>query len=326
MATVQPLLFPECPELLRLDAVEKKLASALECESPGASRIAGHVFQARGKRLRPLLVLLISSLAPADDEAVAAVAAASELVHVASLIHDDIIDEAEERRGAPSTHVVWGRHSAVLAGDFLFARAFSLLVEHRQHGAVRYFSRAIADMCESEMEQAHSRFDPDAGQAAYFRRVHKKTASLFVACCRAGADLSSLEPELTNSLEHFGRDFGMAFQITDDLLDFTATPEECGKPVAADFPRGIITLPTAYLLEDAHLSGPVRELLRRRKITPEDWRQVRDLAVASGALEEARSVAQQYAAKASAALEKLPRVRQRDLLHKLCYDVLERRR
>jgi heptaprenyl diphosphate synthase len=316
---------PGCPELSRLDTVERQLAAALRCEDPAANGITGYLLKARGKRLRPLLVLLAAAFCRAGDEAVTPVAAAAELVHMASLVHDDILDESPERRGEPSLHVSWGRHRAVLAGDFLFARAFSLLVEHRQYHALHQFSTAIADMCEAEMAQNHFRFDPDIAEADYLEWTRKKTASLFVACCLAGAGPGSRECGTRACLEDFGRYFGMAFQLTDDLLDFTSTAGLCGKPVAADLPRGVITLPVVYLLKDEARSEPVRRLLRARRIDAGEWSYVRGLVVAAGALEAASGVAHSYAVKAREALAALPPLPQRRYLEELCGRVLERR-
>lgn len=326
MALIDARPLPDCPELSRLEAVERQLAVTLLCEDPAAQSIAGYLLRARGKRLRPLLVLLAAAFSRGGDEAVTPVAAAAELVHMASLVHDDIIDEAGQRRGKPSLHVVCGRHRAVLTGDFLFARAFGLLVEHRQYHALHQFSTAIADMCEAEMAQTHARFDPDLAETDYLDWVQKKTASLFIACCLAGAGPSSPESGASTYLESFGRYFGMAFQLTDDLLDFTATAGVCGKPVAADLPRGVITLPVLYLLRDGARSEPVRRLLRARRVGPDEWSYVKGLVVAAGALEEAGDVARTYVVKAREALDALPPLPQRRYLEQLCGQVLEQRR
>lgn len=324
MATLQPQ-FLQRPDLPGLEAVDKAITAALSCDSPQAAEVTRHVLRGGGKRLRPALVLLSASFASAEPAAVVAVGAAAELVHVASLVHDDIIDGARLRRGRATVHAIWGRQPAVLAGDFLFARAFKLLVAHGQFRAVGHFSAAIADMCEAEIEQAGAVFEPEPSEDTYLSRIGKKTASLLVACCRAGAELAGLPGSLARGLEQFAHEFGLAYQLTDDLLDFTGSAREAGKPVAADFRRGIMTLPVIYLLRDPQHAPGVRRLIAARRVPVPDWERVRTAVIKSGALEAARETARRHAARAATALEVLPAGRQRELLEQLCASVLERK-
>ena len=200
-----------------LRQVEETILSAVACNSSAAEQAVTHIVDSRGKRLRPLLVKLSSSFGPASPSAVTTMAAAAELIHTASLVHDDIIDRAASRRGQATAHHLWGNQAAVLLGDFLFARAFRLLVESHLYNGVRWFSAAIADMCQSEIEQARCLFELEPVEDHYLRRIGLKTASLIEACCRAGADLSGLEEDAADGILHFGRRLGMAYQLTDDL-------------------------------------------------------------------------------------------------------------
>lgn len=246
--------------------------------------IVTHLLERPGKRLRPILVILAASLGEADPRAIIHVGAAVELIHLASLVHDDIIDGAKRRRGRPSVAAKWGNHTAVLVGDYLWAQAYMLLTCQAQYGVVGTMSGAIADMCQGELTQLASLYDPSGGEEAYLTRIRLKTASLFAACCRAGAQLAGLDPACTEALADFGLQLGFAFQLKDDVLDFTASARTLGKPVGSDLRRGILTLPALRLLDDSQHGPVLRACLEARRFARGELRRLYKAAQDSGAV------------------------------------------
>ena len=247
-----------------LAAVEEMLFDCIASDSQAMQDVIRHVFRRPGKRLRPALVLLTGSLYPSKNENVLKVATAAELIHTASLIHDDIIDSSSWRRNQPSVNASYGNRPAVLAGDYLFARAFEMiaLCEHVQ--LFRSFSRVVSVMCEGEMEQARHLFNLDRTKEEYLHDAYRKTAALMETCCGAGARLSGLDIKAIESLEHYGRNLGMAFQLIDDLLDIAGDSLVMGKPANSDIREGIITLPYIYLMEGCLAEQWIREKIERR--------------------------------------------------------------
>jgi len=223
-----------------------------------------HILSRRGKRLRPMLLLLSGSFQPANDYILLQAAAAVELIHTASLIHDDIIDESLERRGNPSLNARWGNRPAVLAGDFLFARAFELISLCQDLQLNKTFMRAIGTMCEGETEQNVFAFNVNISEEQYLKNIYRKTAVLMEACCGEGARLSRLEERDVSKLEAYGRNLGLAFQITDDILDITGKSEFTGKPICKDLQGGIITLPLIYVLQDITWGPHLKEIIEKR--------------------------------------------------------------
>lgn len=296
-----------------LAPVHERIARAVSCSSSSLRQAAGRLFAAGGKFLRPRLVLLSAravietaeSSAPNGNvpqpgawEALYDVAAAAELIHVASLLHDDVIDEAPLRRGAASVNAEWGNHTAVLAGDYLFATAFRLLDAVRQGGVVTLMTRAIAAMCEGEMLQKEQAYDPSVTEADYFRRIEGKTAALLAACCEAGARLAGADDRTAAALEAYGRKLGLAYQIADDVLDLEGSQEDLGKPDGSDLKRGILTLPVILLLRDPAWRSRLTPRLLGRNVDEATVAAVREAAAVSGALEEARAAGERLAREA----------------------------
>ncbi|MDP2871456.1 MAG: polyprenyl synthetase family protein [Bacillota bacterium] len=210
-------------------------------------------------------------------------AAAVELVHLASLLHDDLVDGAAERRGMPTVNAVWGPATAVLSGDYLFAAAFAMLVERRQFRALGILSRALKAMSEAEVEQLAALFDTESDEARYWRCVRGKTASLFAAACEGGAAAGGAGPVQRALARSFGLHLGSAFQVADDLADVVGATEKLGKPVGQDLSRGLITLPLIFLLARTEHAGRLRRMIADRCITQQGLAWVRDAAMTSGA-------------------------------------------
>lgn len=270
--------------------VERILRATLTAEDSLVSDVAEHLLGASGKRLRPALVLLAGQFGAGPGAHLADVAAAVELIHMASLVHDDIIDRATLRRGLAALHRRFGAEVAVLAGDFLYARAFQIFAAVGDARIVRGAADVVSVMCAGEIRQ-HLDQGRLATEGEYLARIEAKTAHFLAASCRLGAYAANADEAAAEALSAFGHDVGMAFQIVDDLLDWTAEPERLGKAVGEDIREGIYTLPVIYAREHP----AVRDRLLRALADPEaPLPAIRDLLDECGALRYTREVAEGY--------------------------------
>lgn len=236
-----------------LGCVEQRLRDAFCDAAPEAKRVFLHLLEGGGKRVRPLVTLLSAGLFTDNVSAAVPVAAAMELIHMATLVHDDVIDASGMRRGRATVNHVWGNHSAVLAGDALLARALCLLGEVGLLDVITIVSHMIHRMCEGEITQHANLGNIAQTEADYFERIEKKTALFFAACCQAGALAACAPPSSVLAVGEYGRLMGLAFQVVDDVLDFTAEAPLLGKPVGGDLASGVITLPVIYALNQAQV-------------------------------------------------------------------------
>jgi heptaprenyl diphosphate synthase len=284
-----------------LARVEESLQAAVRTPDPFLADVAAHLVAAGGKRIRPTLALCAtyacSSAAGATDDAVTG-AVAVELVHLGSLYHDDVIDEAETRRGVPSVNARWSNIVAILAGDFLLARASSLAASLGADVA-GLLAATIGELCRGQVLELQHLFDATRSEDGYESTIEGKTAALFATSCRVGGMVAGVPDPTLDALTRFGRHLGMCFQIVDDVLDLTASEEELGKPSGQDLLEGVYTLPVIYALRE---SPELRELLGR-PIDQERLAEVRAIATRNGAVEGALSVARDHAVKARDALE-----------------------
>jgi heptaprenyl diphosphate synthase len=221
--------------------------------------VSEQLLKQRGKRIRPALFFLSANLWTEELHPFMPVALALELVHTATLIHDDVIDRSPLRRGQPTINASFGDQVSVLTGDYLFAKAFSLLAEYGNMEIIRKMAELVAEMSEAEIQQQAERFALDADREAYLQRISKKTARFFAVCTGSGGIVAKAGEKETLALERFGLLIGLAYQIVDDILDLTGS-DLMGKPAAADLRLGIITLPVIHLLQ----TSPKRENLRAR--------------------------------------------------------------
>jgi octaprenyl-diphosphate synthase len=224
-------------------------------------QLAGHIIAAGGKRLRPMLTLATSRLCGYRGDRHIALAAAVEFIHTATLLHDDVVDDSDLRRGLATANAVWGNKASVLVGDFLFSRAFELMVEDGALPVLAILSRASAVIAEGEVLQLVTSNDVATTEAAYLEVINAKTAQLFAAASRIGAVVAGRSEAEEQALESFGRNLGIAFQLIDDMLDYSAQQSELGKSVGDDFRDGKITLPVVLALRAA--DDREREFWRR---------------------------------------------------------------
>ena len=321
--TVYQMPILELQSLPGLRQVEARLKELSQGEDRWTPQFSATVIRG-GKRLRPALVLLCGSFYPSLQSELIDVATAVELIHTASLVHDDVIDHAAYRRGQPTVSASWGEHQAVLYGDFLFARSFSLLTKHGFTGILENMTRAISLMCEGEIEQSSLLFDCGVTEADYLSYIHNKTAYFLSACCLAGAEACGMPPEEKKPLAAFGLQLGYAFQITDDLLDYTGHSGNTGKPVMHDLKEGYLTLPVIKLLRDPIHGFRVRAIIEKKAFSDENLSYILTALNTTGILHETRERARVLITRAKQNLEKLPLKPSRAILSRLAEYVARR--
>lgn len=307
-----------------LRKVEEDLRSAFTDASGAAQEVALHLVKGGGKRARPMMTLLSARLFGDDVSRAIPVAVAAEMIHMATLVHDDVIDEAETRRGRPTVNSVWNGHISVLAGDALLAKALVILVDNTAPPIVRVMADMIYRMCEGEITQHTSMFDTTQTEAEYFERIEKKTALFFAACCEAGALVNGASSEEAEAMRSYGRNIGMAFQVVDDLLDVTATEEVLGKPVGSDLASGVLTLPVLHMLSQPSTERWVHESIANPPMSAQHIDHILQLIRTNGTLEYTQSVAGSFVRQAKEDLMRVPSGAVNDLLGSVADLVINR--
>src|SRR3954451_5017851 len=296
----------QLPELeLDLGRVESALRASVTSEDDFLGEVASHLISAGGKRLRPMLAVAAAHAGGADvSDDVVQGSVSVELVHLGSLYHDDVMDEADSRRGVPSVNARWGNLIAIVAGDFLLARASEIAAGLGTEVAA-LLATTIGPLCEGQVSEVRSTFDPTRSEESYFAAIGGKTAALTASACRIGALTAGLERDAVERLTRFGQAFGMAFQIRDDLLDLVGTEEALGKPAGHDLEEGVYTLPVIRTLADSQCGPELRGLIGGPIDQP-----ARDKALAivraSGSMSSSLDAARRYADDAAAAVVGLP--------------------
>ncbi len=321
MTSVLSLLSPVEADLRLLSENLKQLVGA---RHPILYAAAEHLFGAQGKRVRPAIVLLFSrAVSPGQDitQRHRRLAEITEMIHTASLVHDDVVDESEVRRGIPTVHSSFGNRIAVLAGDFLFAQSSWYLANLNHLEVVKLLSQVIMDLAEGEIQQGLNRFDTGLSIDAYLEKSYYKTASLIANSAKASGLLSGVADDVAESFYNYGRHIGLAFQIVDDILDFTASEEVLGKPAASDLKSGNLTAPVLYALEEK----PYLSVLIEREFAQEgDLDQAIALVHASDGIQRTRELAAFHAQAAVKNLDCLPMSDSRQSLSEMTDYVLSR--
>lgn len=292
-------------EMTRLEA---KLRDMSDVPYAPLADVLTHLVGAGGKRLRPAVALLVSKIYACDTERALSLAAGLEMLHTATLVHDDLIDQAVLRRGIPTLNTVWTPVATILAGDYMFGRAARYVAETENPRVITLFADALKTIVGGELQQLYNRPVGLPTQEAYFQRIYGKTAALFTTAAEAAGELGGAPAESVARLRDYGYNLGMAFQIIDDILDFTGAQAEVGKPVGGDLREGIVTLPV-MLYAQAQPDSPF--LSRYFAVGPgAERREAVDALVAAvrqaPAIEAARSVAADFVTRANAALSPLP--------------------
>lgn len=309
----------EANKLPYIEAIESEIYNSL-MDSKGAIRdMCNHILGAGGKRIRPLLVLYSGLIFSEPTPELLLAAAAAELIHMASLVHDDIIDESPLRRNKPSINKVWGNHFAVLCGDYLFAKAFSILSSNRLIKSLDYMVEAIQSMCYGEIFQAGDRFREDVDIDTYYDRIAKKTAIFLDCCCKSGAAVCGASEKQIQTLGEYGLNLGLAFQIIDDILDFCGDAGMMGKPKGEDLRQGNITLPLVLLLKNDKYCIWIKDIIRKRDFSPQVINEIVNVLNSSGIIDESFNTMVSHIGKAKHCLGLLPESRHVNLL----YDITE---
>jgi geranylgeranyl pyrophosphate synthase len=292
---------------------------------PALSAVIDHLVSSGGKRVRPALTLLVSHIYPTEPERAIALAAAVELLHTATLVHDDLIDSALLRRGRPTLNATWPPGAIVLTGDYLFALAADLAAQTDHVHVMRLFARTLMVICSGEIKQM---FDERANlsRQQYYDRIYAKTAALFAVATEAAGVLGEAPKPAAAALREYGEQVGMAFQIVDDVLDFVGDERKMGKPVGSDLRAGLVTLPTLWFLEQNGGHELVHNILNDGRKDDASIRAAVHAIREAGAIEAALNEARQFVRRSQAALEALPPSEYQDALWQLADFVVDRKR
>jgi octaprenyl-diphosphate synthase len=301
-------LSQQYPPLVSLfERVEAKLQLLAQAEQITLAEAGAYAISGRGKRLRPALLLLAAEACGGANEAALDLAAAVELLHTASLVHDDVVDEAAWRRGKAAARICWGNKISVLLGDYLFCRALSHLFLTSGRESLQQLVEVARQMCQGQVAEL-TEMGPELGESRYWEIIADKTASVFRFCGEAGAQCAGAAPEIAARFAEFGENFGMAFQLADDIHDLIGSQAASGKPVNHDLRQQKITLPIIYTLST--LKGEAREAFRQTLISPrrseEDLRQLAEAARNCGGIDYAGRICREYQQAARQALLATP--------------------
>jgi octaprenyl-diphosphate synthase len=316
-------------DLVREDLalVEQEIAAQNSAAIEPVCEISSYLREGGGKRLRPALLLLAAGASGYRGESAIRLGAVVEMIHSATLIHDDVIDGASTRRGRPSANARWGNHMSVLAGDWLYMQSFEMALRERNFAILDILIDLTQNMVEGELLQLTLLGRIDLNETEATELAYRKTACLFSGCSRLGAVLGKQPKAVEEALAEYGRNAGLAFQLVDDLLDFTASPEKLGKPVLSDLKEGKVTLPLIFALEAGRQVGAegngdgvghahsnangdgrrlVAKVLEERDFQSVRPEQITRLVKETGALERSRKMAREYVSRAKESLSELP--------------------
>jgi octaprenyl-diphosphate synthase len=292
---------------------------------PHLEPLLGYALASGGKRVRPAITLLASEFYPHDPENPVIMAVAIELLHLATLIHDDTVDNSKLRRGKATISNLWGKHVAVLFGDYVFATSATFVCDTGNVRVIRRFSETIMELASGELIEYFNTYNSQQARDLYNERIYRKTASLFCTAAESGAILSGAPEPQVQALRTYGYNIGMAFQVVDDLLDVQGDAAEMGKPVGNDLLQGVLTLPTIMLLERYPKNNPIEALFKDRSQNGK-VQQALDMINSSSIVSDCYVVVREYCEKAIQCLDILPDCSARRSLLTLCHYISERTR
>ncbi len=310
-----------------LALVEERLRQVVETAGPEINEVGDYIFNGTGKRIRPALFLIAAYRSEKDLLSLVDAAAALELMHTASLLHDDVIDQASTRRGKDAVHIRWSNKISVLSGDYLLSQAFQMLVDYEDWRLMNIVVNIVKNMAEGEVEQAFaSQTDPDL-EARYFKWIGKKSASFFAGCCRAGSLLGGDDYQEQSLWSEYGYNLGIAFQLVDDLLDYTGEGKITGKPLYGDLNNKVITLPLIRTLNQNSEQGSINRLLQDDEATVSQVGAVAQTVLEGDGPAYTYSKAEEHARRAIATMKRFqPLNRYKSaVLEQLTHDLLLRK-
>ncbi|GGC87303.1 heptaprenyl diphosphate synthase component 2 [Thalassobacillus devorans] len=299
-----------------LAKIEESINNTIQAQHPVLREASTQLLAAGGKRIRPVFVLLGGKFGDYRLERMEAVAVSLELIHMASLVHDDVVDNARLRRGEPTIKARWDNRIAMYTGDYIFARSLESLSALEDPHAHQVLAKTMVELCLGEIEQVKDKYRLDQNLRDYLLRIKRKTALLIAASCQLGAIASEASRQYERALYRYGYFVGMSYQIIDDVLDFTASEEELGKPAGSDLLQGNITLPVLYAMEDEEIASELHLLFQEdtEKLTPEDIAPIISKIKAGDALDRSLELSDRYLQKAYQALDVLPAGRAKQTL------------
>jgi octaprenyl-diphosphate synthase len=312
-----------------LERVDLEFARHVQSQVELIPRIGQYIQTAGGKRIRPAVLLMAARLAGYEGDRAVLYAAVVEFIHTATLVHDDIIDDADLRRGRAAVHSRWGNDITVLLGDYLYIKSMALALTHDTLDLVRVLCDVTLKMIEGELYQLTKNGDADITEDEHFDIMRRKTAYLFGGCAQIGGMLGKIESEKEQALREYGFNLGIAFQLVDDLLDFTGDAQAVGKPIASDLREGKVTLPLIHLLRqsnDGEGSRIVRDVVASHNVSPEQWAVLLRMLKEHASIDYAYRRAVEYAERAKKPLYAFPPSSERDALLALPDYVLSRDR
>lgn len=310
-----------------LDTVEQIIRDKVESKLQLVESSSRYIYRSGGKRVRPALLLIAARACGYTGDKGPQYGAVTEFIHTATLVHDDIVDEAVMRRGRPSVNALLGNDFTVLLGDFLYIRSIGLAIEMGSLEILQIITEITLRMIEGMILELTRGGAVDLTVDEHLNILKHKTAYLFYGCAQMGAKLGGATPEVETALSEYGMNIGMAFQVADDLLDFTSDEETLGKPVLSDLKEGHVTLPIIYALQNEPRALPtVQAVIERGSIDEVSRKEILDLVRRNGCLDKARDLAEDYAVRAKECLAFLPESINKDALMALAYYVIERNR
>ncbi len=309
-----------------LRLVEDALDAIKHVENfPALSKMLGHVLAGGGKRIRPAIALLAGKFGDYNADLHVPLAASIELLHTATLVHDDVIDASPSRRGRPTANELFNNSASVMLGDYMFAHSAELISRTENTKVVRLFAHTIMAIAGGELHQDMSAYEYGQDTMSYFGRIEGKTASLFATSAEGGAMVARCSVADREALRVYGLNVGMAFQVVDDILDFAGDEQEMGKPIGSDLLQGTLTLPSLILMERYPKDNPIKKAFRSRKPKTEHVAQAVYMVLNSDILNEAYGVARDFRDRALASLRTLPESEARSALEDIAEYVLDRR-
>ncbi|GAB3066028.1 heptaprenyl diphosphate synthase component II [Virgibacillus ainsalahensis] len=309
-----------------LDVIEESLNEVIQAEHPVLSEASTELLQAGGKRIRPVFVMLSGQFGDYDIDRINTVAVSLELIHMATLVHDDVVDNAELRRGKPTIKHQYGNRVAMYTGDYILARALEEITTIKQANAHHLLAKTIVEVCVGEIEQIKDKYNWNQQLRNYLRRIKRKTALLIATSCKLGAIVSGVPENQAKKLYQYGYFIGMSYQIIDDILDFTSTANELGKPVGNDLLQGNITLPVLYAMKNEHFEALLKNTFEKSDtVMDSDMAALLTSLKNTNAIEQSYRLSDLYLQKALYALDGLPDNRAKQTLQNIARYIGKRR-
>ncbi|MFS0751574.1 heptaprenyl diphosphate synthase component II [Oceanobacillus sp. 1P07AA] len=309
-----------------MESIESALQDSIQANHPVLRDASMELLHAGGKRIRPVFVLLSSQLGDYDLSKIRKVAVTLELIHMATLVHDDVIDEAELRRGKPTTASIYGNRVAMYTGDYILARALEEITDIPDKRVHELLSKTLVEVSIGEIEQIEYKFNWEQNFRDYLRRIKRKTALLIASSCKLGAIVGGLNDYQASKLYQYGYYIGMSYQIIDDILDFTSTSKELGKPAGNDLLQGNITLPVLYAMEDKTFKQSLFEVFTKdAHVTTNDMKILIQQLKRTDAIKRSYAVSDLYLTKALSALDEIPDSRAKKTLQDIATYIGKRR-